>query len=152
MNVLTLAGRLGQAPRTAKINRGDRQDTVINLNLAVDQRVKQPDGTWANETLWFDVSMFGTRGDSLASFLVKGQWVGATGELKIRHYTNREGVAKVALELLAKDIWPLGKSTASGETQARPQHRDQLTPDRSYRAPAAPAGDYEMPPDDDIPF
>jgi single-strand DNA-binding protein len=153
MNVLTLAGRLGQAPRVATLASGD---VVINLNVAVDQRIKGSDGAWKNETLWFDVSMFGKRGTALASFLVKGQWVGATGEFRPRRYTNRAGVETVANELMARDIWPLGKPAGAeaGAGGVRATHRDQLQPDRSFRGAPPPQGmsDFEMPPDDDIPF
>lgn len=177
MNVWSISGRLGH---DARLNATRDGTAVLNLSVAVDQRVKR-DGAWTKETMWVDVTMFGVRAEPLSRMLRKGGLVGAHGRLGLRTYEARDGSQKTALELIAEDIEPLGDAPGqeryerapaapAGQGAATRAHRDELAgqqtrggaaargqQDLGARARARAADgayDYAAPPDaiDDIPF
>lgn len=120
MITTTLVGIIMHTPRPRNTRAGER---VLNLDVAVRQRIKK-DGSWQNETLWVDVVIFGERADGLAQVVKKGGQIGAAGELRIRHYTGRDGTAKVGVELYASNVWPLNWQPRDREEPASPSDVD----------------------------
>jgi single-strand DNA-binding protein len=155
VKAITITGRLGQDPKLRTVASGD---AVLNLNVAVKDRKKGPDGTWGDHTLWFDVTLFGKRAESLSRLLKKGMQVAATGEFGLREYTARDGVVKQQLEVIARDVEPLDRLDradgapaygAPGGGARAPQQGAYRPPVRSADAKFA----EDHPPDDsDIPF
>lgn len=94
-------------------------------------------------TTWLNCSVFGKRGETLASMIKKGDKVGISGELNNRKYTDKQGSEKYSLEVRVNDLTLLGtKDSAQGDTsyQARGNNATQTQSD--------PMADL----DDDIPF
>lgn len=88
------------------------------------------------QTLWFNCSIWGKRGESLAQYIKKGTRVTVNGELSQREYEGKQ-----YLELRVEHI-KLQDAKASGQqAPAAPA---------AQRAPAAPAVADSY--DDDIPF
>jgi len=116
VNVWAISGRLGHDPRLAATRDGT---AVLNLSVAVDQRVKR-DGQWTKDTLWVDVTLFGTRAEPLSRMLRKGGMVGAHGRLGLRHYEARDGSQKTALELVAEDLEPLADAPGQERYERAP--------------------------------
>lgn len=139
MNNWSITGNLGRDPELKVLGSGD---SVLNLNVAVQRRVKR-DGAWVNEALWVGVSLFGKRAESLSRILRKGNRIGAVGELNVREYTTREGIAKTAIELLARDVEPLdGRRDGDGTP-------GQAAPRSQGSAPPSSSDSFG---DDDLPF
>lgn len=115
MNNWSITGRLGH---DARLNATRDNTAVLNLSVAVDQRVKR-NGEWTKETLWVDVTLFGTRAEPLSRMLRKGGLVGAHGRLGLRSFEARDGTQKTALELIAEDIEPLGDAPGQERYSAR---------------------------------
>lgn len=91
MKTITLAGTVG---KDSVVQRTQSGDPVLNFSLAVD------DGYGENKkTMWFDVSMFGKRGQSLQPHVKKGARLTAVGDFGIR---EREG--KTYFQCRATDI------------------------------------------------
>lgn len=91
MKTITLAGTVG---KDSIVQRTPNGDPVLNFSLAVD------DGYGENKkTMWFDVSMFGKRGQSLQPLVKKGARLTAVGDFAIR---EREG--KTYFQCRATDI------------------------------------------------
>ena len=90
-------------------------------------------------TSWARCTLFGKRADSLAPYLVKGQQVAITGEVKLHEWTNKAGETKQSLEVNVQDVTLIGGKPAASEPAAR-----------AKPAPAQQeAADFA---DDDIPF
>jgi single-strand DNA-binding protein len=171
VNSWTITGRLGH---DARLNATRDGTAVLNLSVAVDQRVKR-NGEWTKETLWVDVTLFGVRAESLSRMLRKGGLVAAHGRLGLRNYEARDGTQKTALELVADDVEPLADAPGqerysardAGAQRAGGAHRDELAGQQTRGGSSARGQgdlgayarkndgvqDYDAPPvDDDIPF
>lgn len=105
MKSITIAGRLG---RDAVLrNAGD--SPVLNFAVAVDDRSGKE-----KQTLWFDVALWGKRGETLAQYLTKGTCVAVSGDLG-----RREHDGKTYLTVRADGVTLLGggeKREESGGT------------------------------------
>jgi len=98
MKVITIAGGIG---KDAEVRRTQSGDAVTGFSVAVSDRQKN--------TTWFDVSMWGKRGEALAPYLTKGGKVTVSGEFGTREY---EG--KTYLTVNANDVTPQGGKSGGG--------------------------------------
>lgn len=81
MKNITIAGRITRDAVTRTTQQGDK---VTGFSVAVD------DGFGRNKrTLYFDCSLWGKRGDSLAQYLVKGASVTVAGDLSTREHEDK---------------------------------------------------------------
>ena len=94
-------------------------------------------GQTVEETEWFRIVAFDKLGEIAGEYLRKGQPCYVEGRLQSRRYTDREGVERTAVEVVANDLVLLGGGQGNGEG-ASPRQR-----------PAAPAGGIDP---DDPPF
>lgn len=124
MNNWSITGNLGQDPHLRVTPTGT---PVLNLSVALRVRMKGQDGKWTDETEWVDVTMFGTRCEALHNILHKGQRVGASGEMRIRRYVNKQGESKSQVELIAHDIEPLERRDQAGEPRTSRPMQDGYT-------------------------
>lgn len=126
MKSITIAGNIGKSAETRRTPNGD---AVTSWSLAVEERKGSE-----KRTIWFDCSLWGKRGESLAQYLTKGGKVAVAGEL-----STREHDGKTYLTVRAEQVTLLGGG----------QDRDEPRRDEQRRDPArqAPAGL-----DDEIPF
>ncbi len=127
MKQITIAGTVGKDAITRRTGNGD---PVTSWPVAVEERNGRE-----KRTLWFDVSMWGKRGEALGQFIGKGTRICVSGE-----FSTREHEGKTYLTLRADQVTLMG----GGE------QRD----DRAGRDPArqAPAGGRSVALDDEIPF
>jgi single-strand DNA-binding protein len=95
MKVITIAGNIGG--KDAVTRRTQNGDAVTGFSVGVTERGKE------KRTFWFDVSIWGKRGETLAQYLTKGSKVVVTGEL-----TTREHEGKTYLGVTANDITLMG--------------------------------------------
>lgn len=103
MKQVFIAGRLGRDAETRQV--GDT--TVTGFSVAVDGR----DGK-EKVTLWFDVSIWGRRGEALAQYLTKGAAVSVSGDLG-----RREHEGKVYLTVRADQITLQGSRSEGGQAR-----------------------------------
>lgn len=101
MKNLTIAGRLTKDATTREAG----SDKVTGFSVAVDDRQGKE-----KSTLFFDCSMWGKRGETLAQYLVKGSQVTVSGDLGTREY---EG--KTYLTLRANDVTLQGGKPAASD-------------------------------------
>jgi single-strand DNA-binding protein len=144
MKTLTIIGRMGQEPELKQAG----NTSVLQISVAVDDQKKARDGSYEKLTLWVRVVVFGKRAESLAKVLQKGMRVGASGEMKVDQYTDKNGEKRFAVVVIANDIEPLfDKRPEGGTSERRPaQHRETSAGD------AGAGGDNWGGDDRDIPF
>jgi single-strand DNA-binding protein len=123
MKSITIAGNIGKSAETRHTPNGD---AVTSWSVAVEERKGQD-----KRTIWFDCSLWGKRGESLAQYLTKGGKVAVSGEL-----STREHDGKTYLTVRAEQVTLLG----SGQ--------DEQRRDPARQAPAGRGADL----DQDIPF
>ncbi len=117
INHVTLIGRLS---RDSELKYTANGQAVCKFSVAVNRRRKNGD-QWKDETNFFDIVVWGSQGESLAQYLVKGKMVSIDGELKQDRWQqngqNRSKVEIVAnnIQLLGFGAAPSGGTVPSGE-------------------------------------
>lgn len=81
MKTISIAGNIGKDAATRNTQQGD---SVTSWSVAVEERQGQE-----KRTLWFDCSLWGKRGSSLAQYLTKGSKVAVSGEFSTREHDGR---------------------------------------------------------------
>ena len=121
MKTITIAGNVG---KDAELRRTGNGDPVLNFPVAVEDRSGKE-----KVTFWFDVALWGKRGESLGQYIKKGSRIVVTGDL-----TRREHEGKTFLGVRASDVTLLGGNRDDGMSDtARAADRAQRpTGGRAY--------------------
>lgn len=128
MKTITIAGTIG---KDAVLRRTQGGEPVLGFSVAVD------DGYGENKsTMWFDINLWGKRGQSLEPHLKKGVKVAVSGEFGSRQHDN-----KTYFTCRASDITIQG----GGEGRASKPKQEQSMYDDE------PSG-FSRDLDDDLPF
>ena len=126
MKNITIAGNVGKDAETRKTGSGD---AVTSFSVAVEERKGQD-----KSTIWFDVSIWGARGEKIASYITKGTKVAVSGDLG-----KREHDGKTYLTVRADQVTLMGSKSDGAREQSQEPRREQQTQSRK-----------EL--DDEIPF
>lgn len=110
MKSVTIAGNIGRNAETRNTQSGD---SVTGFSVAVEERQGQD-----KRTIWFDVSVWGKRGSSLAQYLTKGTRVAVAGDL-----STREHDGKTYLTIRADQVTLLGGGERQEQRREEPQTR-----------------------------
>lgn len=132
MKNITIGGNVGKDAEVRTTQNGSR---VTSFSLGVNHY----DGK-ENQTIWFDVSMWGKRGEAIEQFAKKGAKLCVSGDLSTREYNG-----KTYLQVNASDFTPMGgKPDNQGGGYSDPARQEPPDSDQSY----APSRDLE----EDLPF
>lgn len=123
MNIIHFTGNLGGDAETRTTQQGDK---VTSFNVCVKNGYGRDAGS-----IWYRVSLWGKRGESLAPYLRKGGPVAVCGDLTFGEYQG-----KPQYEVRAHDVTPMGGK------------RDDAPARQESRGYAPPAEDLS----DSIPF
>jgi len=126
MKTITIAGNIG---KDAEVRKAQDGTPVAGFTVAVEDR-SQRDA----QPYWFDVSIWGKRGESLAQYIRKGGKVVVTGDL-----LRREHNGNTYLSVRADNVTLMGGKQGSG-------------PRDSYQEHDAPQQGHSSGLDDEIPF
>ena len=95
---------------------------LCKMGVAVNDRRKNNDtGEWEDYANFFNVIMWGARGEYWARNLTKGSRVAVSGRLRWSSWTTNEGDKRSKIEIIADDIeslGPHGEATPSDATSA----------------------------------
>ena len=100
LNHVTLSGNLGKDSELRTTQSGL---SVLTFTLCVNERIRQHDGTYADEPNWFDCVMFGNRAASLEPFLRRGSKISATGKLR-QHKWEKDGKRHSRVEVTVEEV------------------------------------------------
>jgi len=102
LNRVTIIGRLTRDPELRAIPSGT---SVCSLRLASNSSHKDPDtGEWSDRPNYFDVSVFGTPGERVATYMHKGSRVGVDGRLAWREWEDGEERKRQAVSIIADTV------------------------------------------------
>ena len=125
---------------------------VTDIGLAVNDRRKNANGEWVEETTFVDVTLWGRTAEVASEYLSKGAPVLIEGRLKLDTWET-DGQKRSKLKVVGEKMQLLSSrgGGGGGGGGSRPAPRQ----DSQYSQESPPAGDdgssYE-PPDNDIPF
>ena len=148
LNRVTLVGRLTRDAELKSIASGV---AVCKFSVAVNRSVKSGE-EWKEEASFFDVVLWGKRGEAVHQYLTKGKMIGVDGELRQDRW-QQDGQNRSKVEIVANNIQFLGggqgasSGGGSGYGAAPAQAQGQAW--QPGGAPPAPADDGFA---DDIPF
>jgi single-strand DNA-binding protein len=105
LNKVQIIGNLGADPEMRFTPSGSG---VTNFRVAVNRNRRGPDGNNTEETEWFRVVAWDSPGYKLAEicneYLRKGQRVYVEGRLQSRKYTDKDGIERTSVEIVATDM------------------------------------------------
>lgn len=143
INRVVISGNLTRDPELRATAGGM---SVLKLGIAVnDRRKNQQTGEWEDVPNFFDVTVFGQRGESLSRFLSKGSKIAVEGRLRWSQWETKEGEKRSKVEIVADDIEFMSSRNDGGHAGGA---------SGGYNAPASTSGPSEKPEtfEDDIPF
>ena len=143
VNKVILVGRLGRDPEVRYMSNGE---AVTNFSIATSEQWKDKSGAKQEKTEWHNITMYRRLAEIAGDYLRKGQEVYIEGKIQSRKYTGKDGVERVAYEIIASEMKMIGERQAGqgvGSASAAP--------------PAPPQRQAATPPvmddiDSDVPF
>ena len=126
LNKIMLIGNLGRDP---ELNVTAEGTPVTKFSLAVSRKTSNGE----KETEWFNIVTWRQLAETCERYLHKGSKVYIEGRLTQRKYTDREGVQRTSVEVIANDMRMLDSKAASGGPESysagSADDRDPFLPD-----------------------
>lgn len=138
MNKIQLIGNLGKDAETRFTT---NNVSVTSFGLATTSRIKGKDGNWINETTWHNIVAF-SLSDYIKNILKKGKKFYVEGRISKRDYTDKDGVKRYSVDVIADLIIPF----ESGGESSGPRE-DLQTNQNPIIEP-----DIQVEDNDDLPF
>jgi len=110
LNKIMLIGNLGRDPELQVTSDGT---PFTRFSLAVSRNYKTSSGEKREETEWFYIVAWRQLAEICERYLHKGSKVYIEGRLTQRKYTDREGVQRTSVEVIANDMQMLDSKAAS---------------------------------------
>lgn len=139
INRVCISGNLTRDPELRQSAGGM---SILKMGIAVNDRRKNPQsGEWEEVPNFFDVTMFGTRAESVSRFLSKGSKLAIEGKLRWSSWETPDGDKRSKVEIIADDIEFLSARGEGGHGGGG-----------GYSAPAPKNTPASGPIEEDIPF
>ena len=138
MNKIQLIGNLGKDAETRFTT---NNVSVTSFGLATTSRIKGKDGNWVNETTWHNVVAF-SLSDYIKNILKKGKKFFVEGRISKRDYTDKDGIKRYSVDVVADLIIPFESAVESSSPSNDAQPSQNLT--------SGP--DIQVEDNDDLPF
>jgi single-strand DNA-binding protein len=130
LNKIMLIGNLGKDP---ELNVTQEGTPVTKFTLAVNRNTKTSTGERKEETEWFNIVAWRQLAETCERYLHKGSKVYIEGRLQTRKYTDRNGVERTSIEVVASDMEMLTPKSASSSSESSSagsaDDRDPFLPD-----------------------
>jgi single-strand DNA-binding protein len=117
INVAVITGNLTRDPELRHTGGGT---AVCELRVAVNSRRKDgQSGEWVDKPNFFNVTVFGARGEACANHLSKGSRVGVDGRLDWREWEAKDGSGKrQAVQIIADTVQFLGPKKEADRSES----------------------------------
>jgi single-strand DNA-binding protein len=115
INRVVITGNLTADPELRTLQSGT---AVCKLRVACNTRRKDSaSGEWVDKPNYFDVTVWGSLGETVAKYTAKGRPVAIDGRLEWREWDTDNGAKRQAVEIIADSVQFLGGQTANGTTE-----------------------------------
>lgn len=123
MNRFIIVGNLTKDPEEASTPNGT---PVSHFSVAVSRRYANADGE--REVDFFPVNVFGKLAENCNRYLTKGKKVAVVGNVQLRRYTDKDGIKRQAIEVVADEVEFLSARTddTQAEIPPKPTKRAEL--------------------------
>ena len=141
VNRVVLVGRLVKDPELRKTN---SDISVATFTIAVDNAVKEQDGT--RGSLFLDCRVYRDQADNMAKYTRKGSKVAVDGSLNQRNFVRQDGSKGKVIEVYVDSVTFLDPNPNRENTAIEEPKFDDVP------APSSSNLDPIDLPDDDLPF
>lgn len=144
--LLSITGRLTKDAVVKSFNNPatGKTNTKAEFSVAVSLNRKNPDGTWGEETSYFDCEYWCS--PNLTPFLTKGRQVAISGDHHQENWTDQQGQNRKSwrvrvdnLILLAAPQSNSNPAPQNAQPAPAPQNQNYARPTQNYRQPAPQA-------------
>jgi len=104
-NSVMLIGRPGAEPELKTFNSNKK----ARFNIAVNERRKNANGEWVENTQWFPIVAWGNVADRVMRIVQKGKQVAISGSLRNNEWTDDKGQRHSVTEIWITDLFPMTK-------------------------------------------
>ncbi|XDZ50259.1 single-stranded DNA-binding protein [Neisseriaceae bacterium CLB008] len=144
VNKVILLGHLGRDPEIRYMPNGD---PVANFSIATSEQWRDKSGERVTRTEWHNITLHRRLAEIAGQYLTKGVMVYIEGRIQSRKYTGKDGVERVAYDIIGNEMKMLGGRGNGQQQESGTGHQAEL-PRRQQTKPAPVMDDL----DDDIPF
>lgn len=116
LNKVLLIGNAGKECEIRYSASGVAQGT---FSLAVNSRKKIQDGSWADETEWFNIVIWDKLAENVGQHIQKGKSLYVEGRLQTRSW-DKDGVRQYRTEVIANSIQLLGSKDDGQRSKSDP--------------------------------
>ena len=113
INRVVLTGNLTADPELRALPSGT---SVCSMRIACNTRRKDGAGEWVDKPNYFNVTIWGVRGESVARYLKKGRGVAVDGRLEWREWETTDGAKRQSVEVIADSVQFLADGNANSGT------------------------------------
>jgi single-strand DNA-binding protein len=125
LNKIMLIGNLGKNPELQVTAEGT---PLARFSLAVNRSYTSSSGEKVEETEWFNIVVWRQLAEVCERYLHKGSKVYLEGRLSQRKYSDREGVQRTSVEVIANEMEMLSPRPVPSLVGAEENH-DPFLPD-----------------------
>jgi single-strand DNA-binding protein len=155
-NRVILVGNLTRDPELRYIPSGM---AVADVGLAVNDRRKNANGEWIEETTFVDVTVWGRTAEVMSEYLTKGSPVLIEGRLKLDTWDGQDGQKRSKMRVVCERMQMLGAKGQGSPEGGAPRPAARQNQNSQYSQPSPPDDAFmdapppmAPPPGDDIPF
>lgn len=130
INKTIIVGRLTRDSELSYTNSGY---AILKFSIATNRRKKDGD-QWIDEANFFDVVVWGKRGEAISQWLVKGQQVVVEGELRQERW-EKDGVKRSKVSIEANNVQMIGGRSVSAEPTAPAESDNNMGIDNNSDIP-----------------
>ncbi|HEX3869988.1 MAG TPA: single-stranded DNA-binding protein [Pirellulales bacterium] len=147
---------VGNLTRDPEVRYTTNSTAVCDIGLAVNDRRKNANGEWIEETTFVDITLWGRTAEVAGEYLKKGASILIEGRLKLDSW-EKDGQKRSKLKVVGETMQMLGgrgegggRSEGGGGQRAGSRPAQQRQHDEYSEE--VPAGGSRPAPDDEIPF
>lgn len=130
-----IIGNLGRDPET-RINANNT--FIAEFSVAVNQKRTSASGEEIKKTDWYNITATGKHAQTLEKYACKGDRLLIEGKQTFNPWTDREGNARVNVDVFMQDFQFLGARRNADETAQAPETMVSQIPDDIREAMNAP--------------
>jgi single-strand DNA-binding protein len=113
MGDLAVAVLVGRLTRDAELKYTSSGQAICSFSVATNARVKKGD-QWVDESSYWDVDLWGKRGESVNQYLTKGKLVAVEGDMRQDKW-EKDGQQRMKVRINANDVQLIGSGEGRGQ-------------------------------------
>lgn len=149
---------MGNLTRDPEVRQTQSGTALVKAGLAVNERRPDGQGGWKEQAHFFDITIFGTRGEAFARFNKRGACVLIEGRLNFSSWDDKESGQKRSKVDVVVDNWSFtgnkndNAGGGQGGDQASSPQQDQQQPQAAVPSFPGPDSFGGGGMSDDVPF